>query len=308
MSDGQPSTTLERIQRLERAERRRLEDQAGRQARREAHLESQSIEESRRRGAADRIERVTRWPLAVAGLAWLVLLIVVLTTDLHGTAPVILVGAFFVLWVAILAEYLLRLFVVDDRRHYLTTRRLEPALVAVPCFQHLRLFGMERVSLIAWEGGLRIKAILVHRGLHRVLVAAAGVLFFGSWLVLLFDYDAPDSNIHNYGSALWWGIVTMTTVGYGDKYPVTVGGRCVAVVLMVVGIGLLGVVTASVASFFVSEHTDANREQLQAAHRDLGDRLDELCERLGRLEDQLTVVVGSGPVPESPTPGEGGTP
>ena len=61
-------------------------------------------------------------------------------------------------------------------------------------------------------------------------------------------------------------IVTVTTVGYGDRYPMTTGGRVVAGVLMLVGIGLIGVLTATVASLFIKEHTDANRQVYQKGH------------------------------------------
>ena len=108
-----------------------------------------------------------------------------------------------------------------------------------------------------------MEAVLKHHSLFRVLIAAAGTLFLGAWLVLLFEEKAKGSNIHSYPDALWWAIVTVTTVGYGDRYPATEGGRAVAVVLMLVGIGLIGVLTATVASVFVKEHTDANRQEYQ---------------------------------------------
>jgi len=91
-------------------------------------------------------------------------------------------------------------------------------------------------------------------------------------------------------------VVTVTTVGYGDRYPVTEGGRAVAVILMFIGIGLIGTLTATVASFFVQEHTDANKEQLRAAHEDLGAQLTEIDARLARIE---TAVGGSAPPPEA---------
>jgi voltage-gated potassium channel len=133
-----------------------------------------------------------------------------------------------------------------------------------------------------------------------VLLAAVGLLFLGAWLVLLFEQKAAGSNIHSYKDALWWAVVTVTTVGYGDRFPVSDGGRLVAVVLMMVGIGLIGVLTATVASFFVQEHTDANKDQLQAAHEDLGTRLDDIDGRLAHLE---TVLTGTGPGTDThPTP------
>jgi voltage-gated potassium channel len=94
-------------------------------------------------------------------------------------------------------------------------------------------------------------------------------------------------------------VVTVTTVGYGDRFPVSAGGRAVAVILMLVGIGLIGVLTATVASFFVQEHTDANKAQLQAAHEDLGQRLTDLDDRLARIE---TALVGAATPARTPPP------
>lgn len=103
------------------------------------------------------------------------------------------------------------------------------------------------------------------------------VVFVLAGLELAFEHNAPGSNIHNYGDALWWAIVTVTTVGYGDKYPVSAGGRGVAVILMLVGIGLIGVLTATVASYFVEEKSDQEKADLN--------------ERLDRIETMLTQLM-----------------
>ena len=86
---------------------------------------------------------------------------------------------------------------------------------------------------------------------------------------------------------MWWAIVTVTTVGYGDRYPVTEGGRMVAAVLMLLGIGLIGVLTATVASVFVKEHTDANKEEYRKGHADLGQQLSVISNRLADVERRL---------------------
>jgi voltage-gated potassium channel len=240
-----------------------------------------------RHDLVDRIEQVTKYPMALLGVAWLVIAIVILTTDVDGSASTVLVGTLFLLWAVLLVEYLVRLVVTPDRRGYLRRRWVEPATVLVPPLQSWHVVGIERTGILVHEGELRVESILKHHSLFRVLIAAAGTLILGAWLVLLFEENAKGSNIHNYANALWWAIVTVTTVGYGDRFPVTEGGRVVAVVLMLVGIGLIGVLTATVASVFIKEHTDANREEIKKGHVDLGQQLSVISDRLADVERRL---------------------
>jgi voltage-gated potassium channel len=225
--------------------------------------------------------------MILLGLAWLVIGIIVVTTDINSTASTALVGALFALWVILLVEYLVRLVITPDRRGYLKRRWVEPATVLAPPLQGWHFVGIEKMCLLIHEAALRVEAILKHHSLFRVLIAAAATLMLGAWLVLLLEGNAKGSNIHNYPDALWWAIVTVTTVGYGDRFPVTGGGRAVAVVLMLVGIGLIGVLTATVASLFIKEHTDANRQVYQKGHADLGQRLSMISDRLADVERRL---------------------
>jgi voltage-gated potassium channel len=284
-ADQQPSS-IQRIQRLERLERERIEEKYRREERRRQII-SGAKPSGGRNDLVDDIERITKYPMALLGVAWLVIAIVIGTTNVTGTAPAVLVGTLFAAWVILLAEYLVRLVVSPDRRGYLRRRWVEPVTVVVPPLQGWHVIGIEKMSLLLHEGGLRVSAVLKHHSLFRVLIAAAGTLFIGAWLVLLFEKNAAGSNIHNYPDALWWAIVTVTTVGYGDRYPATEGGRAVATVLMLVGIGLIGVLTATVASVFVKEHTDANREEYQRGHADLGERLSVISGRLADIERRL---------------------
>ena len=92
------------------------------------------------------------------------------------------------------------------------------------------------------------------------------MLFVASLAMLDAERNAAGSNITTFGDSLWWALTTVTTVGYGDHYPVTLIGRCVAGALMLAGIALIGVVTASFASWLV-ERVAAEEEQSRAATR-----------------------------------------
>ncbi|MEB2774061.1 ion transporter [Algoriphagus sp. D3-2-R+10] len=88
--------------------------------------------------------------------------------------------------------------------------------------------------------------------MNSALIIACMMIIFSSILILQMEKD-PTSNITTAGDALWWAFVTITTVGYGDLYPVTLEGRLVAVILMTTGVGLFGTFIAFVASWFVKE-------------------------------------------------------
>lgn len=111
-----------------------------------------------------------------------------------------------------------------------------------------------------------------------MLLIVAALTLVAAALVLNFERDTPNSNIHSYPDALWWAVTTITTVGYGDRFPSSPAGRGVVVVLMVAGIAMFGIVTASIAAYFVE----------QRAGQDLASRLDQLLERLDRIEARLT--------------------
>jgi voltage-gated potassium channel len=307
-ADGaSPPPSILRIQRLEKLERERLEDKALREQRRQQGIAS-AKPSGGRHDLVDRIEELTRFPMALLGIVWLVFAIIVLTSDAKGSSSKFLVGSLFGLWLIFLIEYVIRLVLTPNTKGYLKRRWVEPATVLVPPLQGWRLVGIEKMCLVIHEGALRIEAILKHHSLFRVLIAASATLVFGAWLVLLFEENAPGSNIHSYPDALWWAVVTVTTVGYGDRYPVTGGGRIVATILMLVGIGLIGVLTATVASVFIKEHTDANKEEFKKGHADLSsqvslidDRLADIERRLGATPEELAAVdaaaEGTSPTP-----------
>src|SRR6478609_7225970 len=90
-----------------------------------------------------------------------------------------------------------------------------------------------------------------------VCILAVILIIFSSVSILQLETD-PNSNIKTAEDALWWSYVTITTVGYGDKFPVTTGGRIIGVLLMTGGVGLFGTFTAYISSWFLSDKKNAD--------------------------------------------------
>jgi voltage-gated potassium channel len=120
----------------------------------------------------------------------------------------------------------------------------------------------------------------------RVAIYVAGTVtligFVAALAVLEAERFAPGASIIAFGDAIWWTLTTISTVGYGDRYPVTLEGRLVAASLMVAGIALLGVVTAGIASWFV--------ETLRRAGEKVAGEVEEVAEDVQRAEGQLAAV------------------
>lgn len=121
-------------------------------------------------------------------------------------------------------------------------------------FRVFRLFRIIRVMRTLKGNDLKNLIIdqLARNVLLFTLCLAFLLIFIVSNLVLFAEKKAPNANILNYGDSFWWSIVTMTTVGYGDYYPVTFWGRAMAVILMFFGIGIIGVISSYLSTMFIS--------------------------------------------------------
>lgn len=157
-------------------------------------------------------------------------------------------------WAAFGLDFLIRLVLADQRRAYVLRHWYDIALIALPMLRPLRLLrllALVRVLDRSAAGSLAGRAMVYVGG------AAGFAVGLGSLAVLDAERGADNANIQSFGDALWWAASTVTTVGYGDYFPVTTVGRIVAFVLMLVGVGLVGIVTASFASWMVNRYADA---------------------------------------------------
>ena len=151
-------------------------------------------------------------------------------------------------WIAFAIDLIYGLSNAKDKRKYLKKHPLEIAAVLLPFLRPLRV--MRVISF----GGLAIQKVAIGRQFAitiKVLLASIFVAYISAIQITIAERTVDGSNIKNFGDGLWWAITTVTTVGYGDRYPTTTEGRLIAIALMIMGISLMGVITASVAAWFV---------------------------------------------------------
>ncbi|MEV0356802.1 ion channel [Nocardia sp. NPDC050697] len=176
-----------------------------------------------------------------------------------------------VIWAAFAGDFLVRIALSRDRWRFLRTHPLELLIVLVPPFRPLRLVRAALLML----GTLNRTRLTRFR--LSIYVGTSSVLVILLCSLAFFDaeYGAPEAKIQNYGDALWWASVTVTTVGYGDYYPVTPEGRLVALLLMTFGIGLIGFAIGTTTSW-VFDQLKAVEASTDEAERQLGTLLDEV--------------------------------
>lgn len=205
----------------------------------------------------ERWERRTEVPLILLAVAFVVAYAwQVLDQSLSPDVAGYLSAVSWTVWGAFAVDFLFRLALTDDRGRYALSHWYDVLLILLPVLRPLRLLRLVvlfRVLDRSAAGSLAGR-VAVYVGGSAVLLVSLGAL-----AALDAEQDADGANITTYADALWWACTTVTTVGYGDHFPVTTEGRLVAVGLMLVGIGLVGAVTAAVTSWILA-HAAAERE------------------------------------------------
>ncbi len=155
-------------------------------------------------------------------------------------------------------------------------------------FRVARLFRIARVMRTLKGNDFRkmLTGQLAQNTLLFTLVIALILIFTIALLVLKAEQSNPHANITTYSNAVWWAFVTITTVGYGDYYPVTNLGRFWALILMFAGLGIIGVLSSFLASMFISFHT--RREAKRGGGDENGENNDEKQDHVGKDEDETS--------------------
>jgi voltage-gated potassium channel len=209
----------------------------------------------------DRWAQRTDRPLLVLALLFLVVLSApILDPTLPGVVEAVLSGANVAIWALFAGDYAMRLCLVDDRKRYIRTHLPDLAAALFPALRPLRLLRLFSIGHMLAQ---RARGGLAGEAAKLVTAASALVIFVGGVAVLDVERNAPDANIAQPTDAFWWALTTMTTVGYGDRFPVTEAGRLIGAAVMLVGIALLGVLTASIAAWFIREIGQQEEQNLE---------------------------------------------
>jgi voltage-gated potassium channel len=230
---------------------------------------------------AEAMERRLEWPLLAAAL--LTIPAIVLEQSGVGepwdtTATVLN----WTIWTAFVIEVALMLSVVDDRWRWLRDHPLDVAIVvltppflpaslqAARVFRLLRLVRLVKLAVLA-------RRLLSTEGVRDAAVFALITVLGGGAAFAAVEQGHQDQPVSAW-DGVWWAITTVTTVGYGDISPKTDGGRAIAIVVMIVGIGFVAIVTAAAAERFMrSREAEAERAELR-------EQLDEVLRRLNTIQ------------------------
>ena len=195
------------------------------------------------------MQKVWNQTLTVLALAFLVAFSYpAFNTDISDSTQTSLDLIQWISWGAFASDLLYGLSTAKNKKSFLLKHPLDIAAVLLPFLRPLRL-----LRIISF-GGLALQKVAMGRQFAitlKVFITSIFIAYVAAVQITISERAVEGSNIKNFGDGIWWAITTVTTVGYGDKFPTTMEGKFLAVGLMIVGISLMGVITASVAAWFV---------------------------------------------------------
>jgi voltage-gated potassium channel len=219
----------------------------------------------------------------LAGYAW-----PIINPNLSPQIHSLCAWSLFIIWIFFAVDYFARLSIADDKRIFFRKNLLDLAAVALPFLPLLRAIrALAAVTVLSRRNrGSRSQQVTT-----SVVTLAFATWFVAGLAVTEAERHIDGSNIQGVGDGWWWAITTMATVGYGDTYPVSTQGRIVGMALMIMGVALLGTITASIASNFNGyQDSDSETDKVKpiGADEKLNEKLDSVLAELETLKNQIS--------------------
>jgi voltage-gated potassium channel len=216
-------------------------------------------------------QKWTEWPLTVLSIVFFGVYAWQILAEPKGSGDFYANLIMNVFWAVFGINYIVSITLANNKKYWFTHHIFDLLVVVLPMLRPMRairvltaLNALHRTSGIALRG-----KITMYVGVTMVMM-----LLIDSLSILDAERHAAGATITSFGRALWWSFVTITTVGYGDYSPITLMGRFIAFILMIGGIALIGVVTATLASWIVDEvntqeeeHNEVTKEQMDVLIR-----------------------------------------
>jgi voltage-gated potassium channel len=254
--------------------------------------------------------KATEWPLTALALLIIPSILLDDHTKRLGFHEIAL-WLNWIVWLAFCGELVVKAWLAPDRKYFvrhawfdLIIVVLSPPFIgpeylsglrAVRAVRIVRLLRVVRAVAVAGIALESARNVLARKRLHYVVLATAVIVSLGAFGIYGVEHEHNPA-IGSVGDAFWWAIVTATTVGYGDISPASTEGRLIAVVLMLVGIGAISILTATVASIFCDQDKQdrkAEFERLEARLDGLVTKQDQILEAVHRIRED---IVNTGPL------------
>lgn len=246
----------------------------------ESSTTRQTTEATSQPSRAERWETQAEWLLACVAAIFLAAYSVDVLVQPTGVLAAIVTWVTGATWVVFAIDYVLRLAFATDRKRWILTHPFQLAVVALPFLRPLllvRLFILVGVLQVAVGNAIRGRVIAY------AISGSVLLVYVASLAVLAAERNYPEAHIQHFGDALWWAMTTITTVGYGDMYPVSTEGRFIAVLLMIGGISLVGSITATLASWIVQRVAEGDDSKKAATSY----QVDALRDEVRQLKELL---------------------
>ncbi|MBO9539745.1 ion transporter [bacterium] len=225
-----------------------------------------------RRRAIRQLNRILDLPMAVLSLLFFALIIADFAAPPQATYRTYFDEATLIIWLLFVVEYLVKLAIAPNRPRYIRHRWLDLLVLLFPVLRLLRVLKLVWIGFSLFRLGIALRRGL--KGLKRFLMASrfgyvAGttgvVVLTASAAMLALEHDVQESQIHSFGTALWWGAAIVTTVG-SDVFPKSVGGRILAVLMMGYGMAVFGYFVSHAVNLLQIQVNESKRQPGQAKH------------------------------------------
>ncbi|ACA85014.1 ion transporter [Shewanella woodyi] len=236
-------------------------------------------------------EELTPFQLAMMALSLLSVIVVLVLSfaKLEPETKRLLTAVDFSICIIFLTYFFYGLARADDKVYYIKHNWID-FVASIPVIEPLRfarLFQILRViRLIRMAQSFIVPMVKQRRQatLASLLVAMVTILTFSSVLILIVESGVPDANIQTAENAIWWALVTISTVGYGDYYPVTTAGHVIGGIVIICGVSFFGVISGYMASLFIAPDES---EKIEAQSKEIRTELHDALERMEANQGML---------------------